>query len=110
MLPKLSKFAQIPGLLDPGVETSFNDCIFSDFEASPHKANAADKVLEEQGSTETPPKPNKKKKKVSAKKLPDPSQNPRKAMALGADVSGLGTPAAGRVGPKRKVRLKKALS
>ena len=82
-------------------QREFDLTIPEEFEASPHKANTG-KVLE-QGSTETPPKSNKKKKRMSAKKLPDPSQNPRKAMALGADVSGLGTPAAGRVGPKRKV-------
>ena len=67
---------------------------FIDFEASPHKANA---------DPETAAKSN-RRKRVSAKRVPDPSQNPRKVMALGADVSGLGTPAAGRVGLRRKVR------
>ena len=89
-------------------QREFDLTIPEDFEASPRKANIAGKVLEQSSAEETPPKSNKKKtKKMSAKKLPDPTQNPRKAMALGADVSGLGTPAAGRVGPKRKVRRDK---
>ena len=70
-------------------------------EASLRKANADNVPL----GLETPlsQKSGKKRKKVSAKKLPDPSTNPRKVMALGADVSGLGNPAAGRAGLKRKV-------
>ena len=72
----------------------YSCCFPLDFEASPHKANA---------DSETPPKSN-RRKRVSAKRVPDPSQNLRKVMALGADVSGLGTPAAGRVGLRRKVR------
>jgi hypothetical protein len=53
-------------------------------------------------------KPKKKKSgqiMVTSTDLPDPSQNPRKLMALGANVSGLGAPAsAGRMGAKRKRR------
>ncbi len=41
---------------------------------------------------------------VSRLSVPDASQSPRKIMALGADVSGLGTPRAGggRAGDKKK--------
>lgn len=75
-------------------QREFDLTIPEDFEASPHKANA---------DPETPAKSN-RRKRVSAKRVPDPSQNPRKVVALGADVSGLGTPAAGRVGLRRKAK------